>query len=65
MHTSTGILLNVNKKNKTVPFAATWMQPELIILSESMRKTILYVITFMWNLKYDANEPKKQKQTHG
>ena len=65
MNTYTGILLNVSLKKKIVPFAATWMQPELIILSESMRKTILYVITYMWNLKYDANEPKKQKQTHG
>ena len=28
------------KKNETVPFAATWMDPEIIILNEvSQRKT--------------------------
>ena len=26
------------KKNKIVPFAATWMQPEIIILSEVSQK---------------------------
>ena len=32
-------------------FAATWMDPEIIILSE-----LLYDITYIWNLKYDINE---------
>ena len=26
------------KKNETMPFAATWMQPEIIILSETSHK---------------------------
>ena len=40
------------KKNKILPFAATWMVLEGIILSEiSQRKQILYDITYMWNLK--------------
>ena len=32
-----GILLS-HKKNKTMPFAATWMQLEIIILSEVNHK---------------------------
>ena len=32
-----GVLLS-HKKNKIMPFAATWMDPEIIILSE-VRKT--------------------------
>ena len=36
-------------------FAATWMDLEIIILSEvRKRKTN---IAYMWNLKYDTNEP--------
>ena len=26
------------KKNKTIPFAATWMDPEIIIMSEVSQK---------------------------
>ena len=29
-----GILLSHKKKNEIIPFAATWMDPEMIILSE-------------------------------
>ena len=40
------------KKNEIMPFAATWMDLEIIILSEvSQTKTISYDITCMWNLK--------------
>ena len=39
------------KKNEIMSFAATWMDPEIIILSE-----LLYDITYIWNLKYDINE---------
>ena len=44
------------KKNKITPFAATWMQLDIIILSEVRN------IIYMWNLKYGTNEPiYKQK----
>ena len=41
-----------------MPFAATWMDLEIIILSEVKReRQIAYDITYMWNLKQDTNEP--------
>ena len=40
------------KKNEIMPFAATWMDLEISILSKSYReKQISYDITYMWNLK--------------
>ena len=40
-----------------MPFAATWIDLEVIILSKSERKRqIPYDITYMWDLKYDTNE---------
>ena len=39
------------KKNEIMLFAATWMDPEIIILSKSDReRQISYDITHMWNL---------------
>ena len=42
------------KKKEIEPFAATWMDLEIIILSEvsqTEKRQILYDITCMWNLK--------------
>ena len=47
-----------------MPFAATWMQLEINIQSQSERQ-IPYDITYMQSLKYDTNEPIYQTQTHG
>ena len=42
------------KKNEIMPFAATWMDLEIIILREvSQKEKDNY---HMWNLKYDTNE---------
>ena len=47
------------KKNETIPFAAMWMDLEIIMLSEvsQTRKGKYYNdITYMWNLKKNTNE---------
>ena len=44
------------KKNDVMLFAATWMELEIIILSEVRRGSHLYDVTYMWSLKYDATE---------
>ena len=49
---------SATKKSETMPFAATWMQLEIIILSEvksERERQIPYDITYMWNLKQDTN----------
>ena len=46
------------KKNEIMPFAATRMDLEIIILSEVSQKErqMPYDITYVQNLKYDTNE---------
>ena len=40
------------KKNEIMLFVATWMQLEVIMLSEvSQKEKIPYDVTYMWNLK--------------
>ena len=41
------------KKSEIIPFEATWMDLEIIILSEINRteRQISYDITYMWSLK--------------
>ena len=52
VHIYNGILFS-HKKNEIMPFTATWMDLEIIILIERERQ-IPYDITYMWNLKYDT-----------
>ena len=52
------------KKDEIMPFAATWMQLEIIILSEgSQKQKDKYHITYTWNLKYDTKEPIYETET--
>ena len=46
---------SATKKNEIMPFAATWMDPEIIILNKVRERQISYDITYMWNLKNDTN----------
>ena len=47
-----------HKKNETMPFAAVWMDINIIIISDvSVRqRQISYDIAYMWNLKAGTNE---------
>ena len=53
------------KKNEIMPFAATWMELEIIILSEvkSEGERQIPYITYMQNLKYDTNEAVCKTET--
>ena len=67
VHTYNGILLS-HKENEIMSFAATWMDLEVIILSEvsETEKDKYHDKTYMWNLKkmIQMNLFPKQKQTH-
>ena len=54
------------KKNEIMPFAATWMELETLILSEvSQREKDKYrMISHIWNQIYSLNEPFHRKETH-
>ena len=54
-----GILLS-HKNNKIMPFAATWTELEILILSEIVRKG---KIDPMWNLKSGTDEPTHITET--
>ena len=53
------------KMNEILPFAAIWMDLEMILLSKiSQTKNDKYhYITYMWNLNYDTNEHIYETQT--
>ena len=50
VYTYNGILSS-REKNEIMPFAAIWMDLEIIILSELRERQISYDITYMWNLQ--------------
>ena len=55
IHIYNGIL--VSHKKDIMPFAAIGTQLGIIIRSEVRKRQIPYDITYMWNLKYDTDEP--------
>ena len=67
VHIYSGRLLSHNSER--MPFAATWMKLEIILLTEvGERKTNTCDIIYMWNLKCDANElidETEQNHRHG
>ena len=65
-HTHNGILLS-HKKNEIMPFAAIWMDSEIVILSEvSQTKTnIIWYHLYVESKKMiEMNLFTKQRQTH-
>ena len=47
------------KKNEIMPFASTWIDLEIIILSKISQTREIQIscdITYLWNLKNDTNE---------
>ena len=57
-----GILLSY-KKEEIIPFVATWMQAEILILSEASQKEKdkYHMTSHIWNLIYGTNEPFHRK----
>ena len=59
-----GMLVSHKKKNKILPSARAWMQPEAIILSEVNQKDKYHMISLvMWDLKYGTNKPIYKTET--
>ena len=56
------------KKNKIMPLAVTWMNLDIVILSEVSQRQISYDVTYIWNLFFKkVIEMKlftKQKYSH-
>ena len=60
-HTHTLEYYSALKKNENLPYAKTWIDFEDITLSEKSdrERQILYVITYMWNLKIQQTSEYK------
>ena len=39
-----------------MPFAATWIQLEIIILNQTEKDKYILLISYLSNIKYDTNE---------
>ena len=65
VHIHNGILLS-HKKNEIMPFATTWMDLEMIILSEvnQTKRSIIYHLYVQSKNMIQMNLFTKQKQTH-
>ena len=47
------------KRNEILPFAATWMDLENIMLSENIQTNTKIYIIYIWNLKNQTSEYHK------
>ena len=59
----------IKKTHKIIPFAATWMELETLILSEVSQKEKdhyhVISLTHIWNLIHSTNESFHRKENHG
>ena len=55
---------SVIKKNEIMPFAATWMDLEIITLSEVRKRQISYDIIYMQSLRKNTNEQISKTERH-
>ena len=55
-HTYTMEYYSAIKKNEIMPFAATWMQLEIIILNQTEKDKYILLISNLSNIKYDTDE---------
>ena len=55
-HTQWNITQSLKKKKERMPFAGTWVDLEIIILSKFRERQIPNDTTYIWNLKSDTNE---------
>ena len=64
-HMSTTEYYSAIKKNEIMPFAGTWKDLEIIILSEvsQTEKDKYGMITRVWNLSYDTKEYVNRTET--
>ena len=53
---------SVIKNNEMMPFAATWLDLEMITLSQVRNRQIYYIV-YIWNLKYNTNEHIYKRET--
>jgi len=60
---STTEYYSATTKNEIMPFAATWMQLEIIILSEINQKEKDKYHIYTWDLKYDTNSLVLETET--
>ena len=52
----------LKKNNGIMPFTATWMDVEIIILSEVRKRKTYHDTSYMWNLrKNDTSQSQKDK----
>ena len=51
------------KEDKILAVAATWMELKILILNEVRKRQLPHDISYMWNLKYDTNDPIYKTET--
>ena len=65
--TYTQWILLSHKKDKLMSFPATWMELEILILSDvsQKEKDKYHMISHIWNLIYGTNKAFHRKENHG